>query len=122
MPEVSRFYGIVVKIFHDDHNPPHFHAEYGEHEALVNINTLAILGGSLPARALGLVAEWASLHQQELRLRLGTEPKSFSHQEESNLCLERVRHACRVRFRLLKGRARQTLPAAPEGRRESGRP
>jgi hypothetical protein len=49
MPEVSRFYGIVVKMFYDDHNPPHFHAEYGEHEALVNINTLAILGGSLPA-------------------------------------------------------------------------
>jgi hypothetical protein len=38
MPEVSRFYGIVIKIFYDDHNPPHFHAEYGEHEVLVNIN------------------------------------------------------------------------------------
>ena len=47
MPEVSRFYGIVVKIFYDDHNPPHFHAEYGEHEALVNINTLAILAAGL---------------------------------------------------------------------------
>jgi hypothetical protein len=67
MPEVSRFYGIVVRIFYDDHNPPHFHAEYGEHEVLVNINTLAFLGGSLPARALGLVTEWASLHQQALR-------------------------------------------------------
>ena len=43
MPEVSRFYGIVIRIFYDDHNPPHFHAEYGEHELLVNINTLAIL-------------------------------------------------------------------------------
>ena len=59
MPEVSRFYGIVIRIFYDDHNPPHFHAEYGEHEVLVNINTLAILGGSLPARALGMVAEWS---------------------------------------------------------------
>ena len=67
MPEVSRFYGIVVRIFYDDHNPPHFHAEYGEHEVLVNINTLAILSGGLPGRALGMVAEWASLHQQELR-------------------------------------------------------
>ena len=47
MPEVSRFYGIVIRIFYDDHNPPHFHAEYGEHEVLVNINTLAILGGGL---------------------------------------------------------------------------
>ena len=46
MPEVSRFYGIVVKIFSDDHNPPHFHAEYGEHEVLVNINTLAIRGAA----------------------------------------------------------------------------
>src|SRR5256712_4909429 len=62
MPEVSRFYGIVIKIFYDDHNPPHFHAEYGEHEVLVSISTLAILSGSLPARALGLVTEWASLH------------------------------------------------------------
>lgn len=66
MPEVSRFYGIVIKIFYDDHNPPHFHAEYGEHEALVNINTLAIIGGRLPPRALGMVTEWASQHQQEL--------------------------------------------------------
>lgn len=66
MPEVSRFYGIVIKIFYDDHNPPHFHAEYGEYEMLVNINTLAIMGGRLPARALGMVSEWASLHQQEL--------------------------------------------------------
>ena len=56
MPEVSRFYGIV----------PHFHAEYGEHEALVNITTLAIIGGGLPPRASSMVTEWASLHQQEL--------------------------------------------------------
>lgn len=66
MPEVSRFYGIVIKIFYDDHNPPHFHAEYGEYEVLVNIITLAIIGGRLPARALGMVTEWASLHQQAL--------------------------------------------------------
>jgi hypothetical protein len=66
MPEVSRFYGIVIKMFYDDHNPPHFHAEYGEYEVLVNINTLAVLGGNLPARALGMVTEWVSLHQREL--------------------------------------------------------
>jgi uncharacterized protein DUF4160 len=65
-PEVSRFYGIVIKIFYDDHKPPHFHAEYGEYEVLVSITTLAILSGSLPARALGLVTEWASLRQREL--------------------------------------------------------
>ena len=57
MPEVSRFYGIIVRIFYDDHNPPHLHAAYGEHEVLLNINTLAILGGNLPARALGMVTE-----------------------------------------------------------------
>lgn len=67
MPEISRFYGLVIKIFYDDHNPPHFHAEYGEYEVLVNITTLAIMSGRLPARALGMVTEWAALHQGELR-------------------------------------------------------
>jgi Domain of unknown function (DUF4160) len=66
MPEVSRFYGIVIKIFYDDHNPPHFHAEYGECEVLVSINSLAIIGGRLPGRALGMVSEWAFLRQREL--------------------------------------------------------
>ena len=67
MPEICRFYGIVIKMFFDDHNPPHFHAEYGSAELLLNINSLAIVAGELPPRALGLVAEWASLHQEELR-------------------------------------------------------
>jgi hypothetical protein len=49
----------VIRIFYDDHNPPHFHAEYGEYEVLVAIQSLAILGGGLPARALGMVTEWA---------------------------------------------------------------
>lgn len=66
MPELSRFYGIVIKMYFDDHLPPHFHAEYGEYEALVNVNTLAVMAGRLPARALGLVIEWASLHRAEL--------------------------------------------------------
>lgn len=63
MPEVSRFYGIVIKMFFDDHNPPHFHAQYSGQEVLVDIRTLAIISGRLPARAIGLVAEWAALHQ-----------------------------------------------------------
>ena len=66
MPEISRFYGIVVRMYFDEHPPPHFHALYGEYEALININTLAIISGKLPGRALGLVMEWASLHQAEL--------------------------------------------------------
>ena len=57
----------VIRIFYDDHNPPHFHAEYGGYEVLVDIGTLAVLSGKLPARALGMVTEWASLHQDELR-------------------------------------------------------
>ena len=67
MPEISRFYGIVIKMFFDDHEPPHFHVEYAEHQAGVGIETLALIGGTLPPRALGLVAEWAALHQEELR-------------------------------------------------------
>jgi hypothetical protein len=67
VPEISRFYGIVIRMYYDDHPPPHFHAYYGEYEALVNIHTLAIISGRLPPRALGLVIEWALLHQDELR-------------------------------------------------------
>ena len=67
MPEICRFYGIIIRMFYDDHNPPHFHAFYGDDEALININTLAVFAGGIPARALGLVVEWASMHQNELR-------------------------------------------------------
>ena len=66
MPEIARFYGIVIKMYFADHAPPHFHAEYAEHEARIAIDSLAVISGSLPARAMGLVAEWATLHQQEL--------------------------------------------------------
>jgi hypothetical protein len=67
MAEISRFYGIVIYMFLNDHNPPHFHAQYGEFEILVNINNLSILKGTFPSRALRLVIEWASLHQEELK-------------------------------------------------------
>lgn len=67
MPEISRFYGIVVKMFFDDHPPPYFHAEYSGKSVVVDINTLSIVKGSLPPRAMGLVTEWALLHQDELR-------------------------------------------------------
>ncbi len=53
-------------MYFNEHPPPHFHAEYGEYEALVNINTLGVIAGKLPPRVLGLVVEWASLHQNEL--------------------------------------------------------
>lgn len=67
MPELCRFYGIVIRIYFDDHLPPHFHALYGGHEVLVSIETLALIEGELPPRALGLVTEWAAQHQEELK-------------------------------------------------------
>ena len=66
MPEISRFFGILIKIFYDDHNPPHFHAEYGDDTALIDIRNLSIFAGWIPPRALGLVVEWATLHREEL--------------------------------------------------------
>jgi hypothetical protein len=67
MPEISRFYGIVIKMYFDDHLPPHFHAEYGEHQSLVNVDNLAVVAGRLPPRAMGMVMEWALLHHEELK-------------------------------------------------------
>ena len=66
MPEISRFYGLIIKMFFKDHNPPHFHAEYGDDEAIVDIQTLEIIEGKLPNRAKLLVIEWAILHRKEL--------------------------------------------------------
>ena len=68
MPCVSRFYGISIYIYFRDHAPPHFHAFYGEFEAVVEIATGAIVAGELPRRARGLVAEWAALRRAELEL------------------------------------------------------
>ena len=69
MPELSRFYGIIIGMYYDDHPPPHFHVQYGEHKAKVAIESLAVLRGYLPGRALGLVVEWASFHREELLSR-----------------------------------------------------
>ena len=66
MPELSRFFGVVIRMFYNDHDPPHFHASYGEHEALLGVETLEVLRGALPRRALALVLEWAVLHRAEL--------------------------------------------------------
>ncbi|MFO0140693.1 MAG: DUF4160 domain-containing protein [Aphanizomenon sp.] len=64
--KVARFYGIVIKIFFGDHPPPHFHAVYGEYNALVDIESLKIIEGDLPSRAEKMVIEWAILYQKEL--------------------------------------------------------
>lgn len=68
MPELSRFYGIVIKMYYNDHNPPHFHAEYGSDQIVVDVHTLAVIGGRLPPRAMGLVMEWAAQHRTGLQL------------------------------------------------------
>jgi hypothetical protein len=65
MPELSRFYGIVVYMFFNEHNPPHFHVKYQEFEATIDIKD-GIVNGTLPRRALTLIYEWLDLHNKEL--------------------------------------------------------
>ena len=66
MPRISSFFGIAIWIYWQDHNPPHFHANYEEFEILICIKDLSIYSGFLPSRVFGLVMEWASLHREEL--------------------------------------------------------
>ena len=66
MPEISRFFGIVIRMYFDDHPPPHFHAKYGEHEAKIEIETGEVLAGKLPRRAMALVWDWWELYRTEL--------------------------------------------------------
>jgi len=66
LPEVSRFFGIIIAMYYNDHSPPHFHAKYGSEQASLRIDDGAILEGNLGARALRLVDEWRVLHQAEL--------------------------------------------------------
>ena len=65
VPAISRFFGIVIMMFHDEHPPPHFHARYGSHRITVRISDGAVTG-KFPPRALGLVQEWWSAHRSEL--------------------------------------------------------
>jgi hypothetical protein len=67
VPTISRFFGIKIQMFHDEHRPPHFHARYGEFHARFSIETLDLLDGRLPRRATVLVLEWAFLRRPELR-------------------------------------------------------
>jgi hypothetical protein len=66
VPRISEFFGIVIWMYFNDHHPIHFHARYGEHEALVRIDTLEVIEGKLPRRAQALVLEWAAGHREEL--------------------------------------------------------
>lgn len=67
MPTISRFYGIVIRMYYNDHAPPHFHAGYGDNELLVGISPIRILEGDAPGRVQSMVLEWAALHQQDLQ-------------------------------------------------------
>lgn len=68
MPELARFYGIVVQVYYGDHLPPHFHVQYSGHSAKLDIESLVLIEGELPARAIALVTEWATLRRDELRV------------------------------------------------------
>ena len=67
MPEIARFYGIVIKLFFADHPPPHFHAVYGEYVGLFSIDTLEMIEGDLPKVAKKLVLDWAKINQSSLQ-------------------------------------------------------
>ena len=66
MPTICSFYGIAIRMFFNDHAPPHFHARYGEFEATIEIASLTVIEGELPRRALVLVGDWGALHRDEL--------------------------------------------------------
>ncbi len=66
MPELSRFYGIIISMYGDDHNPLHFHVHYNEFRAIIEISSGEILQGSLPSRQLKYVQVWADIHKNEL--------------------------------------------------------
>lgn len=66
MPEISRFLGIVIYMYFQDHNPPHFHVKYEKHTASIDVESLKIIKGNLPSRVYSLVVEWAAIHKNEL--------------------------------------------------------
>lgn len=65
MPEISRFLGIIIRMYYRDHAPPHFHAEYGEYEVTVEITT-GVVTGHFPRRALKAVLEWYEINKEAL--------------------------------------------------------
>lgn len=77
MPEITRFLGIVITMYFDEHNPPHFHIKYNEYRASMNIQNLNIIAGNVPAKVRGLVEEWAEINQGELLKMWDT--KDFHH-------------------------------------------
>ncbi|MBI5816137.1 MAG: DUF4160 domain-containing protein [Nitrospinae bacterium] len=68
MPTISVFFGIIIRMYHREHAPPHFHAFYSGEHAIIDIGTLQVKEGRLPRRALDMVLEWASIHRRELMM------------------------------------------------------
>jgi hypothetical protein len=66
MPEICRFFGIVITIYADDHNPPHFHARYGDYRSMIDIVTGDIFEGEMPKKSLRLLQAWCEIHRDEL--------------------------------------------------------
>lgn len=66
MPEISRFFGIIIYMYHKDHAPSHLHAKFGEMEAMFSIETVEIIKGDLPKSQTRLVQAWIELHKEEL--------------------------------------------------------
>lgn len=77
MPTISVFYGIFIRMYYDDHPPPHFHAYYEDFEVQISIKTLEVLNGSFPPRALGMVIEWAFQYRKELQVNWDLAGKHF---------------------------------------------
>jgi hypothetical protein len=82
MPVIAQFFGIKIRMFYNDHAPPHFHAVYGEFELVVGISPIRVLWGEAPARVRSMVIEWAGLHQEELvgdwvHCRMGQRPDTI---------------------------------------------
>ena len=88
MPTISVFFGIVITMYWREHEPAHFHARYGEFEAIIAIETLEVLRGSLPRRALALAREWAAAHRERTVKNLG----------KTGVCAERTK--CPSRYNL----------------------
>jgi len=83
VPEISRFFGIRVVLWPDDHSPPHFHARYEGREVAIDIRTSRALKGGLRPRAMGMLVEWTELHRPELlaaweSMRRGEKPKRIA--------------------------------------------
>ena len=75
MSELSRFYGLIIKMFfrQSEHNPPHIHVEYGEFVGVIDIQSFEMIEGDLPRRALDMVQEWCGLHKDELMVIWNTQ-------------------------------------------------